>query len=93
MAVVRSGMTPQIDPETAKILAETIQRDNDNKFKYLSQKQADAAASENREHALATARHRDLMRPIVWAVIGITFIHFCVGRHLVHLERTRISRE
>lgn len=80
MAVVRGGMSgPQIDPETAKILADTIQRDNDNKFKYLSQKQADAAAKEIREHSLATARHRDLMRPIVWAVIAITVVSVLAG--------------
>lgn len=36
MAVVRGGMTPQIEPETAKILAVTIEKDNDNKFRYLS---------------------------------------------------------
>ena len=72
MAVVRSGMSPQIDPETPKILAGTIEKDNDNKFRYLTQKQTDVAAREIREHQLATARHSDLMKPIVlWAVILI----------------------
>ena len=79
MAVVRGGMTPQIDPETAKILAVTIEKDNDNKFHYLTQKQADAAAQETREHDLAIARHRDLMRPIVWAVILIAIASVAAG--------------
>ena len=79
-AVVRAGMSgPQIDPETAKILADTIQRDNDNKFRYLSQKQSDTAARETRGHELAKARHRDLMRPIVWAVVAITVISIMAG--------------
>ena len=94
MAVVRSGMSPQIDPETAKVLAVTIEKDNDNKFRYLTQKQADAAAQEVRAHDPAAARHRDLMRPIVWAVIlialssvagGLAFIatgHEAVGSSL-----------
>lgn len=85
MAVFRSVGGPPIDPETAKILAETTQRDNDNKFKYLSQKQADTAAREERQHHLATAQHKDLVKPIVWAVVlttvasvaaGIAFIAF-----------------
>ncbi len=95
MAVVKSGMNPQIDPETAKILAVTIEKDNDNKFRYLTQKQADTAALEKREYDLAIARHRDLMRPIVWAVIliaiasigaGLAFIasgHDAVGSSLL----------
>jgi len=79
-AVVRAGTAaPQLDPETAKILADTVQRDNDNKFKFLSQKQADTAKRESMAHQLATARHRDLMKPIVWAVIGITFVSVVAG--------------
>ncbi len=80
MAVVRGGMTPQIDPETAKILAVTIEKDNDNKFRYLTQKQSDAAAQQAKEHELSAARHRDLMRPIVWAVILIAIVSVGAGR-------------
>ena len=79
MAVIRGGMTPQIDPETAKILAGTLEKDNDNKFRYLTQKQADTAAQEAREHALVTARHRDLMKPIVYAVILIAVSSVAAG--------------
>jgi hypothetical protein len=79
MAVVKGGMTPQIDPETAKILAGTLEKDNDNKFRYLTQKQTDSAAKEIRDHTLSSARHHDLMRPIVWAVILITVVSVVAG--------------
>jgi len=79
MAVVKGGMTPQLDPETAKILAVTIEKENDNKFRYLTQKQADEAAKEIRDDELTTARHRDLMRPIVWSAILITVASVTAG--------------
>ena len=72
MAVVRGGMTPQIDPETAKILANTLEKDNDNKFKYLTQKQADFASEQARQHDFAVVCHRDsvgLLKPILGASI------------------------
>lgn len=71
MAVVRGGGGPQLDAETAKILAASIDRDNDNKFKYLTQQQANSATRDEHTHQVSMARHHDLVRPIVWAVIMI----------------------
>jgi hypothetical protein len=72
--------SPRIDPEVAKILAESNDRDNDNKFKYLTRKQELEAEESKREHELAVKRHDStikLLWPILIAVIILVL--GCVG--------------
>lgn len=92
MAVVRSGMAgPQIDPETAKILADTLQKDNENKFQYLIRKQADAAAQQERADGLASAQHKDLARPIVWAAVSVTVLTVLAGLYFIAIGKDAIG--
>lgn len=42
--IERGSSGPKIDPEVMKIAAATVEKDNENKFKYLTQKQTDDAA-------------------------------------------------
>lgn len=63
---------PRIDPETAKILAASADKDNDLRFQYLSQKQKDVADQKEREHKLEERRLTSLVKfmwPILIAVI------------------------
>lgn len=86
MAVFRGGMGPQMDPETAKILATTIEKDNDNKFKYLTQKQSDIAARETREHTYSLQCHTDgisLLRPIIYSSIVIVITSVVSGIYFI----------
>ena len=79
IAVINRGGQPPIDAETAKILSATIEKDNENKFKFLTQKQADSAAESQRTYQLKLAQHKDLMRPCVWAVVLITIAGTIAG--------------
>ncbi len=73
MTVVASTSgQPKIDPATVRILSDSIDRDNDNKFQYLMQKQRDSAAVDQREHELDIVKHSDRMklaRPITYAAV------------------------
>jgi hypothetical protein len=90
-AAIRIGQTPPVDPETAKILASTIEKDNDNKFRYLTQKQADSAKEREREQSLEAAHHTDIVRPVVWAVIAVTLIAVGSGVYFISIGKEAIG--
>jgi hypothetical protein len=77
MALVERGVGPRIDAETAKILTASADKDNEFRFKYLSQKQKDTAEQIAREHELETTKHRDRVR-IFWPIL-ITVLPTTVG--------------
>jgi hypothetical protein len=94
MAVVRSGLNPQIDPETAKILASTLEKDNDNKFRFLTQKQTDSAAQEARSHEFAVTCHRDsisLLKPIIFATIALVTLAVAAGIYFIANGREAVG--
>lgn len=69
--VERSG--PRVDPEVARILAASNDKDNDNKFKYLTQKQQLAAEESKRGHELEVIRHKDRVK-FFWPILITTLI-------------------
>jgi len=91
MAFVRGGGNPPIDPETAKVLAATIERDNENKFKFLTQKQADEAKRQERDDTLTVRRHNDLVKPTVWAGILLALGSVAAGIYFIGIGREAIG--
>ena len=75
--VERSG-GPRIDPETAKILAETVDKDNEHKFQFLMQKQKDEAAQTEREHKLEVNRHEDRVK-FLWLILIPSLLLIILG--------------
>jgi hypothetical protein len=76
MGVVERG-GPRIDPETARILTESSDKDNENKFRFLTQKQKDLAEQEKREHDFAVRRW-DSQVKILWFIL-VPVVLVCVG--------------
>ncbi|HYG10005.1 MAG TPA: hypothetical protein VD835_08675 [Pyrinomonadaceae bacterium] len=71
---------PKIDPEVARILAASNDKDNENKFKYLTQKQELEAEESKREHQFKIARHSSLVK-MLWPVLiaVIVLVLGCIG--------------
>ena len=70
--VAHTSGQSKIDPATAKILVDSIDRDNQNKFEFLTQKQRDTAAASLREHELEVVRHKDRMtlaKPVIYVAL------------------------
>lgn len=92
-AVIQGAPGPRIDAETAKILTESIDKDNDNKFRYLTQKQKDEAEEGKRRHDFDVMRHADRRRMIwpilvvaLFLIVGciVTGVYFCyVGKDVL----------
>lgn len=85
MALVERGVGPRIDPETAKILTASADKDNEFRFKYLTQKQKDTANQAERDHTLETTRHNDRVKmfwPILITVLITTVGCLAVGIYL-----------
>lgn len=77
LSVVQGGMSSRIDPETARILTESIDKDNEYKFQYLTQKQQAAAEAAKRDHDFIVQRHND-RKKMLWPVM-VTVIIVCLG--------------
>ena len=72
----------QVDPITAQIITESLDKDNERKFQYLTQKQKDETELEKEEISFRREKHRDgfsLVRPIVYFVLGLVAICIIVG--------------
>ena len=68
LTAVQGALSPRIDPETAKIITESLDKDNEHKFQYLTQKQRDEAEASKREHDFAVLLHAD-RRKMLWPVL------------------------
>ncbi len=77
---VERGSSQKIDPEIFKIAADTVAKDNENKYKYLSQKQQDAASENKREYDYKVGCHKDRTK-ILWPIIIVVLLMItcCVG--------------
>jgi hypothetical protein len=94
MTRVDKSAGPPIDPETVHILTASIDKDNEYKFKYLSQKQADSAVQEGRDHEFATERHRDgikLLKPIIYAAIFVVLGSILAGIYFIGNGREAVG--
>lgn len=75
--IERGGSGPRIDPEVMRIAAATVEKDNENKFKYLTQKQSDEAAKSIRDDQFRDKRHESQIK-LFWPVL-ITVLIVTVG--------------
>jgi hypothetical protein len=75
--IERGSAGPKIDPEVMRIAAATVEKDNENKFKYLTQKQSDEAAKSIRDDEFRTVRHGDQIK-LFWPIL-ITVLVAIVG--------------
>ena len=85
VGLIERSSPNQINPEVAKILADSADRDNDNKFKFLTQKQQDAADAKKRSDEFKITKNRDvfsLIKPVVFAVVFVLLIAMGVGVYL-----------
>ena len=70
----------QLDAETAKVITSSIDKDNERKFQFLTQKQKDDTELEKEELDFRREKHRNgfaLIKPIVFFVLGLVAI--CIG--------------
>lgn len=72
--------SPRIDPEVAKIIAASNDKDNENKFKYLTRKQELEAEASQREYALAVKSHDSTVK-MLWPILlaGIVLVLGCIA--------------
>lgn len=49
----QGAVSPRIDAETARVITESLDKDNEHKFQYLTQKQRDEAEATKRQHEFA----------------------------------------
>jgi len=85
MAVVGGIAGPKIDAETAKIVAASVDKDNEFRFQYLSQKQKDEAEQNKRAHDLEMLRHQDrvrVLRPVLYTMLFVVVGALSVGVYL-----------
>jgi uncharacterized membrane protein len=87
VGLIDRSPSSKLSPEIATILANSADKDNEFRFKYLTQKQTNEADQIEREHTFRCKKHEDrvsIVKPIVWAllllVIGCTIagIWLCV---------------
>ena len=72
----------QLDPVTAQIITESLDKDNERKFQYLTQKQKDGTELEKEEISFRREKHRDsfsLVKPIVFFVLFVVAICIITG--------------
>lgn len=93
MFMERSG-GPRIDSETAKILAASADKDNDLRFRYLSQKQKDTADQKERDQKLEERRLTYLVRfiwPILIAVLIVAIGGISAGIYFASTGREMLG--
>jgi hypothetical protein len=76
-AIIQGASGPRIESETAKIITESLDKDNANKFQYLTQKQKDEADDSKRRHEFAILRHTD-RKKMIWPCL-MTVLIVAVG--------------
>jgi F0F1-type ATP synthase assembly protein I len=72
----------QLDPATVHIITESLDKDNERKFQYLTQKQKDETEIEKQEIDFRREKHRDgfsLVKPIVFFVLILVAICILTG--------------
>lgn len=85
MAFVERSSGPNINPETAKILAASADKESDHRFEFLVQKQKDEADESKRGYEFEVMRHKDRVKifwPILITVLVVTVGCLAVGIYL-----------
>ena len=84
-ALIERSSSPHLSPEVARIMVESADRDNENKFKFLTQKQQDDAELEKEELGFRKQKHKDrfsLVKPIIYFVLAFVAILTGLGIYL-----------
>ncbi len=68
-----SGFSPKLDPEVVRILSASIDKDNENKFQYLTQKQHDATDIKRREQDQEAVRHGHRIK-LLWPILTAAIV-------------------
>jgi hypothetical protein len=68
LTAFQGAVSPRIDAETARIITESLDKDNEHKFQYLTQKQRDEAEVIKRQHDFEVLRHND-NRQMLWPTL------------------------
>jgi hypothetical protein len=82
--IIERGSTPKVDPEVVKIAAASVDKDNENKYRFLSQKEANKAEQDKRECELKDKEHDlkvrrfDSQVKMLWPIL-ISLIILIVG--------------
>jgi hypothetical protein len=84
---IERGASQKVDPEALKIAAASVDKDNENKFAFLMQKEANKAEQNKNEHELKikghdleVRRYESLVK-MLWPIIisGIILVIGCIG--------------
>ena len=68
VAILREGTGPKYDPETFRIAAATLEKDNDNKLTFLMRKLEVEDGQHKREHELETKRYGSTIN-MLWPIL------------------------
>lgn len=94
IAFIERGTGPRIDPETLKIAAATLEKDNENKFQYLVKKLETDAKTKNDDREFDKEKFRSttkLLWPIVLAVIVVILGLIASGIYLAATGRETLG--
>lgn len=79
VSLVHGSSRPRLDPKTAEIVTASIDKDNEHKFQYLTQKQRDKAEADKRKDDFAVIQHND-RKKMLWPLMicAILVSVFCI---------------
>lgn len=73
---------PKMDPESVRILTETVRADNDNKFKFLTQREQHDSEHRAKVLDFERERHRshvDVLKPTIFVAIFLVTVSLLAG--------------
>lgn len=85
---------PKMDAESVRVLAATVEKDNENKFKYLCQKEQHEAEQKTGELGFRRERHRDhvgMLKPVIIAVLAVVIVTIGAGLWFIAHDREAIG--
>ena len=94
IAFIERGTGPRIDPETLKIAAATLEKDNENKFQYLVKKLETDANTKNDDREFDKEKFRSttkLLWPIVLAIIVVILGLISSGIYLAAIGKETLG--
>jgi hypothetical protein len=73
IGIIREGASPKIDPETFKIAAATVEKDNENRFQYLMKKLDVDAKTKNDDCEFEKEKFRSVTR-LLWPILSAAIV-------------------
>lgn len=91
--IERSGIST-INPEVAKILVESQDKDNEHKFQFLTQKQKDDADEALRRDTFKEKKHDNhfsLIKPIIFVVLFVVVGSTAIGLYFCYVGKEALG--